>query len=149
VDTLDPHESAYRTPDAAGAMPSSSFDPWRYRSDVSLGGADLTGYKVEAADGGIGKVDEASHEVAAQCLVVDTGPWIFGKKVLLPAGTVNHIDHDERKVYVDRTKDQIKSAPEFDQDTYMDQTYRDKVGGYYGDSYQGPLGSGPTPPMRS
>jgi hypothetical protein len=125
----------------------SNFDPWRYRDDVGVNGADLTGYKVEAADGGIGKVDEASQEVSAQCLVVDTGPWIFGKKVLLPAGTVNHVDHDERKVYVDRTKDQIKSAPEFDQDMYTDPMYRDKIGGYYGESYQGPMG-GPLPPMR-
>jgi hypothetical protein len=133
------------------ARPGNTFDPWQYRDDVGVNGADLTGYKVEAADGGIGKVDEASHEVSAQCMVVDTGPWIFGKKVLIPAGTVNHIDHEEKKVYVDRTKDQIKSAPEFEPDTYLDQTYRDKLAGYYGASYQGPMGAsmgGPMPPPR-
>jgi hypothetical protein len=138
VDTLDPHESAYRTTGAAGAMPGSSFDPWRYRSDVNLAGADLAGYKVEAADGSIGKVDEASHEMNAACIVVDTGPWIFGKKVLIPAGTVHHVDHEDRKVYVDRTKEQIKSAPEFDPDGYTEATYRDKIGGYYGDTYTSP-----------
>jgi hypothetical protein len=141
MDALDPQEGRYTN------EPDGRFDPWRYRDEVGANGADLTGYKVEAADGGIGKVDEASHEVAAQCLVVDTGPWIFGKKVLLPAGTVNHIDHEEQKIYVDRTKDQIKSAPEFEQDTYNDPMYRDKVGGYYGGMYQSPMG-GPIPPMR-
>jgi len=113
-------------------VPGDPVDPWRYRDDVALAGADLTGYKVEATDGGIGKVDEASHEINMAWLVVDTGPWIFGKKVLLPAGTVNHVDRDERKVYVDRSKEQIKSAPEFDSDTYRDPTYRDKIAGYYG-----------------
>jgi hypothetical protein len=143
MDALNPQENRYSNASGSG----STFDPWRYRDDVGFNNADLTGYKVEAADGGIGKVDEASHEVAAQCLVVDTGPWIFGKKVLIPAGTINHIDHEEQKVYVDRTKDQIKDAPEFDETSYTDPMYRDKVGGYYGASYQGPMG-GPLPPMR-
>jgi len=67
--------------------------------------------------------------------VVDTGPWFFGRKVMLPAGTVNHVDHDERKVHVDRSKDQIKAAPEFDETADTDPAYRDKLGGYYGDTY--------------
>jgi hypothetical protein len=152
MDSLDPQETRYQTPDPTRNVGAgTTFAPWRYRDDVMINGADLTGYKVEAADGGIGKVDEASHEVEAQCLVVDTGPWIFGKKVLLPAGTVNHVDHDERKVYVDRTKDQIKSAPEYDPDAsadpmYRDPMYRDKIGGYYGDSYTTP--GSPIPPAR-
>jgi hypothetical protein len=141
VDRLNPGQGGYETPDTAGGfMPHSTFDPWRYRDDVVLNGVDLTGYKVEATDGSIGKVDEASHDVNAACLVVDTGIWIFGKKVLIPAGTVNHVDHDERKVYVDRTKDQIKSAPEFDPDQYTDPGYRDKISGYYGETYMPPLG---------
>jgi hypothetical protein len=147
VDRLDPQEARYQTPDATGGVvPGRSFDPWRYRDDVTPGSADLTGYKVQAADGGIGKVDDASHDVTAACLVVDTGPWIFGKKVLIPAGTINHVDHQARTVYVDRTKEQIKAAPEFDHDRHTDPVYRDKLGSYYGDTY-GPSGSG-FPPAR-
>jgi hypothetical protein len=149
VDTLDPQESRNQTPDPTGtSMPAHAFDAWRFRDDVDLHGVDLTGYKVEAADGHIGKVDEASQEVNAASMVVDTGPWIFGKKVLIPAGTVNHVDHEERKVYVDRTKEQIKSAPEYDPDEYAEPGYRDKVGDYYGDTYYSPGGPGPIPPLR-
>jgi hypothetical protein len=54
---------------------------------------------------------------------------------MLPAGVVNHVDHDERKVYVDRSKDQIKAAPEYDESSHGDPVYRDKLGGYYGDTY--------------
>jgi hypothetical protein len=43
--------------------------------------------------------------------VVDTGPWIFGKKVLLPAGTIDRVDSESGKLYVDLTKDQIKDSP--------------------------------------
>ncbi|WP_173069109.1 PRC-barrel domain-containing protein [Phytohabitans houttuyneae] len=98
--------------------------------------ANLAGYDVEATDGGIGSIDEASNEVDGAHLVVDTGPWIFGRKVLLPAGTVQHVDHDERKVYVDRTKEQIKDSPEYDKDTFDSPEYRERVGTYYTDSYR-------------
>jgi hypothetical protein len=99
-------------------------------------GAELVGYHVEATDGGIGSVDEASFEVDSAHLVVDTGPWIFGRKVLLPAGTVQRVDHDERKVYVDRTKDQIKNSPEYDEATFRTPAYRERVGTYYTASYR-------------
>src|SRR4029450_8258754 len=74
-------------------------------------------------------------------LVVDAGAWIFGRTVLLPAGVVERIDTVEHKVYVDRTKDQIKAAPEYDQ-TVDDATYRERLGGEYADTDQGPA-----PPM--
>nr|WP_320065353.1 PRC-barrel domain-containing protein [Micromonospora sp. RTGN7] len=119
----------------AGGAPAGAFDPWSYRDHASVADADLVGYKVEATDGSIGKIDSASHEVGGSYLVVDTGPWIFGKKVMLPAGTVNHVDHDERKVHVDRDKDQIKAAPEYDEEGHSDPAFRDRIGGYYDESY--------------
>jgi hypothetical protein len=116
-----------------GGEPAGTFDPWRYRDEAGVTGADLAGYKVEASDGSIGKIDKASDAVDDSYLVVDTGPWIFGKKVMLPAGTVNHVDHDEQKVFVDRDKDQIKAAPEYDENSHSDPTYRERLGGYYGE----------------
>ena len=92
---------------------------------------DLSGFSVEATDGSIGKVDDATFEAGGSFLVVDTGPWIFGKKVMLPAGVVRDIDLDTETVFVDRTKDQIKNAPEFEEDRYEDQSYRSQLGTYY------------------
>ena len=104
---------------------------WTYR-EQSWATTDLTGFEVEAVDGGIGKIDEATSEVGASYLVVDTGPWIFGKKVLLPAGVIDRIDVDERKIYVQRTKDEIKNAPEFDEERFRDDPqYREEFSGYY------------------
>jgi hypothetical protein len=112
-------------------------DVWTYREASQLGASidptvDLSGYEVEATDGSIGKVDEATYETGRSFLVVDTGPWIFGKKVMLPAGVIDRIDFDDEKVYVHRTKDEIKNAPELDLDTYRDDDYRSSVGSYYG-----------------
>jgi hypothetical protein len=115
---------------AGGA--AGSFDPWN-RSDQADWNVDqdVVGYHVEASDGRIGKIDEASTAVDASYLVVDTGPWIFGKKVMLPAGVINRVDNAERTVFVNCSKEQIKSSPEFDPNTYGTPEYRDQLGGYY------------------
>lgn len=123
------------------------FEPWSYRETTGYTtGTDLVGCDVEATDGRIGKVDEATYDVGGSYLVVDTGPWIFGKKVLLPAGTVSRVDSSDRKVFVDRTKEEIKNSPEFDPDMYRTPDYRDKVGSYYDDTYRS-RGGGAYPPM--
>jgi hypothetical protein len=124
------------TPPMSTPGPMQRFDPWNYREGAGFGdGADLVGYRVEALDGHIGKIDQASTAVGESYLVVDTGPWIFGHKVLLPAGTVNHIDTLERRVYVDRAREQIKHAPEYDPEHQDDPAYRDKLRDYYGGTY--------------
>jgi hypothetical protein len=112
------------------------MDVWAYR-EASWASTDLTGFGVEALDGSIGKIDEASAEVGSSHLVVDTGPWIFGKKVMLPAGVIDRVDVADEKVYVHRTKDEIKNAPELDESSLGDAGYRDRLGSYYG-----PGGSG-------
>ena len=109
---------------------------WVYRETVVGSGVSKTdvvaGYDVEALDGSIGKVDEASFEAGSAYIVVDTGPWIFGKKVMLPAGVVREVDHEDERVFVDRTKDQIKNAPEFDDSLVGDEEFRGRLGSYYG-----------------
>ena len=111
-------------------MATSDSSLWEYTDQTF--GADLIGYSVEATDGGIGKVDEATNDVGSSYIVVDTGPWIFGKKVMLPAGVIDRVDRDDEKVYVNRSKDEIKDSPTFDDTTYRDEPYRDELGMYYG-----------------
>ena len=115
----------------------TTTEPWTYRDVDTLGvdmtrGVDLVGFEIEATDGGIGKIDEATYDTSRSYIVVDTGPWIFGKKVMLPAGVIKRVDLDTETVYVNRSKDEIKHAPEFDESRYHDDAYRAEVGGYYG-----------------
>ena len=96
---------------------TTTFNTWNYR-DASLASTltqkEIVGYDVEAIDGSIGKIDGATLETDSGHIVVDTGPWIFGKKVMLPVGVLKSADHEDEKVFVNRTKDEIKNAPEFD-----------------------------------
>ncbi|MGW1464602.1 PRC-barrel domain-containing protein [Streptomyces sp. NPDC001493] len=107
---------------------------WGYQPTAGhTAGNDLIGYKVEATDGSIGKVDKHSDEVGSSYLVVDTGVWIFGRHVLLPAGTVRRVDPEEKRVYVDLDKEQIKSAPEFDKDSHLgNPEFFETTGEHYG-----------------
>ena len=112
-------------------------DVWTYRNEDQLGydatsGRDLSGYHVEALDGSIGKIDEATYEVGKSFIIVDTGPWIFGRKVMLPAGVIDRVDESDEKVWVYRTKEQIKDSPEYDVSKISDAGYHNEVGGYYG-----------------
>lgn len=116
-------------------MERSTLEIWTVRDATiaqSIVPENLTGYGVEALDGSIGKVDDLTLDTGPGTFVVDTGPWIFGKKVMLPIGVFQSVDHDEEKVYVNRTKDQIKDAPEFDESLVNDEGYRAKLGSYYG-----------------
>ncbi len=137
------------------------FDPWSWRDPAALAGGydqagpdrgpaagpsdapgfsaaeadrgeiDLAGYRVEATDGRVGTVSEAGAETGARWLVVDTGPWILGRTVLLPVGAVERVDHLDRVVHVDRTREHIKGSPEYDPATFGDPAYRARVGAYW------------------
>jgi hypothetical protein len=108
----------------------ATLELWTFT--VATPTVDLTGFKVEATDGGIGKVDEATYEAGGSFVVIDTGPWIFGKKVMLPAGVIRDIDLDTETIFVNLSKDEIKNAPEFDEKRYRDESYRNELAGYYG-----------------
>jgi len=114
-------------------MHSTTHELWTFTDHETLRGTDISGFKVQAVEGEIGSVDEATYDIGASYIVVNTGPWIFGKKVLLPAGVVEMVDLTNRMLIVNRTKDEIEKAPEFDPERYKEEAYRDNIGTYYGE----------------
>jgi hypothetical protein len=107
-------------------------EAWTYREGVAADpDLSLIGYDVEAVDGKIGVVDEESNVDGDSFIVVETGFWIMGQKVLLPAALVTQITPQEKKIYVAQTQDEIKESPEFAEETYRDPGYRHQVAEYY------------------
>jgi hypothetical protein len=92
----------------------------------------IVGYGVEATDGSIGKIDEASYKVGDSYVVVDTGPWILGRKVLLPAGLITSVDPENEVVHVGRSMDEIKHAPQFVEASDATASHREAFEFYYG-----------------
>ena len=73
------------------------------------------------------------NDASSSYVVVDTGIWIFGKKRLIPAGVVSTVDHDAEKVYVTMTKEEVKSARDYDRDNWNDESrtrYSDDYSSY-------------------
>lgn len=92
-------------------------------------GTCLVGFKGEAATGTSARSVRTPRR-SSSYILVDTVPWIFGKEVLQPVGTV---DVKEEKINVNLTKDQIKDSPECDRDKHRgDAAYREQLGRYYG-----------------
>lgn len=110
--------------------PDIAFDDAKGTTD-NIDRRSLIGYDVEASDGSIGKIDETTEEAGAGALVVDTGWWIFGRKRLLPAGTITSVDHDEQKVYLRCTRDQVKAAADYDAGWIGDKAYRESLTSHY------------------
>ncbi len=127
-------------------MSIENWDAWSFRAMSGEGGLqpeNLVGFDVEATDGSIGKIVRAATDEGSSWIVVDTGPWIFGREVVLPAGTIDRIENDDEKVFLDLTKDQVKDSPPPTEEASTDPNpeYRGVLGAYYGGIY-GPRGGG-------
>ena len=92
---------------------------------------DLAGFSVDASDGHIGEIDEANFDAGSGCIIVDTGFWIFGKKRMVPAGMIEKIDTESKKVVLSCNKADVKAAPDYDPERVDDPGHRDKVGQHY------------------
>jgi len=110
--------------------------------------SDLKGAVISATDGNIGEVkdfyfDDESWTV--RYLVVDTGNWLPGRKVLLSPISLGKVNHLDQSVEVNLTKEQIKESPGIDADKPVSRQYEMSYFDYYGYPYYwaGPYTWGP------
>jgi hypothetical protein len=126
---VDPYRGGRSEPETTPLPRMEVFLPWDYRPDAGwVPEFDLTGYHVEAVDGSIGKVRQSAYATHGSYLAVETGPWIFGRTVIIPAGIVTSIDHGGRRIYLDRSKEQITAAPDYSDEP----AYWEKLAAHYG-----------------
>lgn len=99
-----------------------------------LGDDDIKGYDVYAAtDEKIGSVDDVLVDESGRFryFVIDTGLWVFGKKVLLPVGSAR-TDYDRHRVYATgMSKEQAENLPEYNENTVVDYDYEERVRNVY------------------
>lgn len=95
----------------------------------------INGYAIEASDGDIGTVSDFLFDDASWLvcwLVVDTGNWLSGRKVLLPPSVLGRLYAKDRVFAVKLTKQQIKDSPEIDTDRPVSRQMETSVYDYYG-----------------
>jgi hypothetical protein len=72
-----------------------------------------------AKDGEIGHVEDIyfdNEKWTARYLVVDTGEWLAGKKVLISPISVADIDPENKRIVVNLTRSQVENSPDIDTD---------------------------------
>ena len=95
----------------------------------------LTGFTIGATDGDIGQIeafyfDDLSFTV--RHLVVDTGGWLGGRKVLISPRALGRIDWDGSRVNASLTKAQVENSPSIDTDQPVSRQKEIEYHRYYG-----------------
>lgn len=102
----------------------------------------ITGYAIKASDGHLGTVSDFLFDDKSwlvRWLIVETGSWLSGRKVLLPAFALGHLDPERREFSVRLTMQQVKDSPNIDAERPVSRQMETGIYDYYGWSpYWGP-----------
>ena len=96
--------------------------------------SDLKGFKIAASDGSLGSVTDFLFDDESWTLrwiVVDTGTWLSGRKVLLPVSVLGHPDITARSFPVRLTMAKVKDSPTIDIYKPVSRQHEERVYGYY------------------
>ena len=95
----------------------------------------IKGYAIAASDGRIGTVSDFlfdDNSWLVRWLVVDTGHWLSGRKVLLPPFVLGHPDPEKLEFPVRLTMAQVKDSPDISTDRPVSRQMESNVYDFYG-----------------
>lgn len=99
-----------------------------------IGAKELFGYSILAQDGEIGSVHDVlfdDRSRAIRYIVVSTGVWLFGRKVLVAPAAVRPPHREEKQLPIDLTKEQIKDSPDISVDLPLSRDQEVEYHDYY------------------
>jgi hypothetical protein len=110
------------------------------RKDMSSGetlltGRALTSLTLQGIDGELGRVEEFYFDDRfwpLRYLVVNTGSWLTGRRVLIPPSAVAGPGAEERRIRVGLTREQIRNSPPVDTRKPVSRLYEERYYSYYG-----------------
>ena len=97
--------------------------------------AELRGRRALALDGEIGKVRDAFFDEEGwivRYLIVDTGGWLSGRKVLIDPRSVALMDHTLHTVWLSLSRARIESSPSIDLDKPVSHQHELQLNHHYG-----------------
>ena len=77
----------------------------------------LKGYAIHASDGELGKVEELYFDArtwVVRYVVVNTGGWLFDRKVLIAREALGIPNWNARTIHVQLTREQVRNSPTID-----------------------------------
>jgi sporulation protein YlmC with PRC-barrel domain len=96
------------------------------------------GIKLSASDGEIGHVKDFyldDKNWAVRYMVVDTGSWLPGRKVLISPHAFGRLDQAGKLLPVNLTRKQIEESPSIDEHKPVSRQYEEEYYRYYGWPY--------------
>ena len=117
----------------------------------------LIGYSIIAKDGELGIVNEFYFDDltwSIRYLVVNTGNWLFQRKVLIPHAALGMTDWKSGKFQVNLTVDQVRNSPDIETERTVTRQHEIELFSHYGfpvywgnTFYDGPIGMIPVAPL--
>lgn len=95
----------------------------------------LHGFTIVAEHREIGTLEDAYFDDAhwtVRYLVVDTGSWLTGRRVLISPRSVDAMDWPARTISVRLTCEQVKNSPEISMDRPVSRQHEEELSAYYG-----------------
>ena len=96
---------------------------------------EVSGYSIQVKDGNIGQAEDFVIDdttLRIQYMIVNTGNWLPGKKVLISPEWIKTVSWSDQAVVIDLTQEGVKSSPEFDPSTPINREYEARLYDYYG-----------------
>lgn len=78
---------------------------------------EILGYRINAVDGEIGAVNDFYFDDdhwTVRYVVIDTGPWLFGRRLLVATDAIESVESLSEVVNVKLTKEQVEHSPDLD-----------------------------------
>ena len=94
----------------------------------------INGYAIEASDGRLGTVSDLLFEDVGwviRWLVVDTGHWLPGRKILLPLSALGQPDRALRHFPIKLTMQQVKDSPDVNTDLPVSRQIEARIHDYF------------------
>lgn len=122
--------------DDAAAGPAGPVDVTGWRPPPARSAGEVRGYHVQGLDDAIGHiddfiVDDESWEVR-YLVIVDTGNWWAGRKVLVEPRWARHVSWEEGTIYFELSRQAIKDSPSWDETDAVNRQYEVQLYDYYG-----------------
>lgn len=95
----------------------------------------IVGSTIEGSEGSVGTIKDIyfdGDDWVVRYLVVDTGKWLPGKKVLLTPRDIHDAEWDAQRCFVRQTKEQVKNAPTVDVEQPVSRQLESDLAAYYG-----------------
>jgi uncharacterized protein YrrD len=110
----------------------------KQQADPHLRGTEeVKGYHIHATDRNIGEVEDFivdDSTWSVRFLIIDTGNWFPGKKVLISPKWIRSVQWADSAIYVDISAEEVKNSPEYDPSRPVHDAYEDDLYNHYGRS---------------